>query len=58
MTIPLTPLAVLLLGIWALFRTLSHISKTAALILIIISMILAILAMLRPYAFRRTVPPE
>lgn len=58
LTIPLTPLAVLLLGIWALFRTLGHISKTAALILIIVSMILAILAMLRPYAFRRTVPPE
>jgi hypothetical protein len=49
---------VLLLGIWALIKTLGHISKTAALVLIIVSLILAIIAMIRPYAFRRTVPPE
>jgi hypothetical protein len=55
-TIPLTPLAVLLLGIWALLRTLGNVSKTAALVLIIIAIVLAIIDMIRPYAGRRVVP--
>jgi hypothetical protein len=53
-TILLTPLAVLLLGVWALLRTLGHVSKTAALILIIAAMVLVIVDMIRPYAVRRT----
>jgi hypothetical protein len=54
MTIPLTPLAVLLLAIWALLRTLGHVSKTAALVLIIVAIVLVIIDMIRPYAVRQT----
>jgi hypothetical protein len=54
MTILLTPLAVLLLAVWALIGTLGHISKTAALILIIAAIVLVIVDMVRPYAGHRT----